>query len=129
MLSKGQRWEMICVGSLYLYSFFSSTWCDTPYIRLIVISLWQISLKEVVIAAFVAITKSLCRFYWLWNGELKSYKYCKITFTLKDYRHYPFRSNDGENFGFYDGIKIMSFICATINCSIGHLIYYIPETN
>ena len=63
---------------------FSSTWCDTPYIRLIVISLWQISLKEAVIAAFVAITKSLCLFYWLWNSELKSYKYSKIAFMLKD---------------------------------------------
>lgn len=46
---------------------------------------------------------------------------------LKDYRYYFFRLNDGENFGFYDGIKIMSFICVIINCSIGYFIYYILE--
>jgi len=79
-----QRKWVICVGFVVFIQDFSSAWCDTTYIRLIVISLWQISLKEAVIAAFVAITKSLCLFYWLWNSELKSYKYSKIAFMLKD---------------------------------------------
>lgn len=47
------------VWSIYAGFISSALVCITSYIRLEVISLWQISLKEAVIAAFAAITRSL----------------------------------------------------------------------